>query len=381
MAESRRIALVCPNYHPRTCGVGDFTMRLAEELQRRGFECRLFTRTPAETNPEAPAVRVVGVSGRSPLLIAEGIRRELKAFAPTDLVLQYTPQMFGASRLGSWATLWLAEAARLMGVNVVVLAHEMFLPWSARPDLTAGAVLMRVQFAALMKIAHRVLVTVGTRARQIETLAKVIQLGQQPGVVRIGSPAAPKPRLRQPGRLRLGVFSTLAADKRFDVVLDCFRIVSAADPTAELVILGDLGAPTDGRVQALMRAIAAHPASGRIRVLGKQTLEAIAKEIAALDVYLFPMTTGANTRSSTLPLALGTGIPSVAVNGTQTDDIFVDGTNVVYADAMTGPSFATAALKIARDPALAARVSDGALDLYRNHLTWERIGDQLLAQV
>ena len=49
-----------------------------------------------------------------------------------------------------------------------------------------------------------------------------------------------------------------------------------------------------------------HPGKDRIRVTGRLSLAAVASEIAGLDVYLFPMSTGANTRSGTLPVALGT---------------------------------------------------------------------------
>src|SRR5690349_17177338 len=102
----RRFALVCPNYYPRTCGVGDHSMRLAQELIRRGHEAAIFTRAPASPNPEAPTISAFGAAGATPLLIAERLRRRIEAYAPTDLILQYTPQMLGASRFGSGATLW-----------------------------------------------------------------------------------------------------------------------------------------------------------------------------------------------------------------------------------------------------------------------------------
>jgi glycosyltransferase involved in cell wall biosynthesis len=378
---ARRFAFVAPNYHPRTCGVADHSMRLVQELQRRGFECRIFTRTPAQTNPVALDVAVTGVSGPTPLVIAERIRRHVEAFAPTDVVLQYTPQMFGATRFGSPASVWLAHAARRMGCKVVVLAHELFLPWSKRPDVTLGAALMHLQLAAVLTAAHRLLVTVERRAHQVRALAGAVGRRDRIGVVRVGPGALPIKKAARAGRLRLGTFSTFGRDKRFDALLDCFRIVHARRPDAELVILGDLGADSDRRVRALRRAIAEHPAAASIRSPGKQDLATIAEEVAALDVYLFPMHTGANTRSSTLPVALGTGLPVVATRGVETDDLFVDGVNVMFADRLSGDSFAAAVLAIAERNDLAERLSQGALALYDAHLRWDKIGDQLLAAI
>jgi glycosyltransferase involved in cell wall biosynthesis len=377
----RRFAFVAPNYHPRTCGVADHTMRLVQELQRRGFECAIFTRTPAQTNPVATDVTVTGFAGATPLVIAERIRRSVEAFAPTDVVLQYTPQMFGASRFGSPAAIWLAGAARRMGCRVVVLAHELFLPWSTRPDVTLGAALMHLQLAGVLRTAHRLLVTVDRRAQQISKLARAVGHRAPIGVVRVGPGALPVKRTARRGPFRIGTFSTLGRDKRFDTLLDGFRIVHARRPDAELVILGDLGDDRDPRIRAFHEAVRQHPGAARIRTPGKQDLATIARELADVDVYLHMMQTGANTRSSTLPVALGTGLPVVAFRGVETDDLFVDGDNLLFADRLSGDGFAAAVLRIAEDDELAARLSRGATALYESHLRWDKIADRLLAEI
>lgn len=109
-------------------------MRLGQELQRRGEEVAIFSRAPASVHPGAPTIPVFAGDGPTPFVIATQLLPALEAFRPTHLVIQYTAQMLGASRFGSPATLWLARAAHRAGAKVVVLAHELFLPWSRRPD-------------------------------------------------------------------------------------------------------------------------------------------------------------------------------------------------------------------------------------------------------
>jgi glycosyltransferase involved in cell wall biosynthesis len=381
MSAARRFALVCPNYHPQTCGVGDNTMRLAEELQRRGHEAAIFTRDPAAPNPEAPTVPVVGVPGRLPVVIAQRVRRELDRFAPTDLIIQYTPQMLNAWRWGSPAVLGLALDARRKGIKVTLVAHELFFVWQRRPDLAVAAALLRAQFAALAAVAHRVFVTVEARAQLIAGWLRAARIKSDVGVVRIGSGALPVRRKPRAGELRLGTFTTLAVGKRMDVVLDCFRIIAEQRPDARLILLGDFAHSGPARLRAFEQTVAANPARDRIRIAGKQTLSAIAQEVADLDVFLFPMETGANTRSSTLPLALGSGLPVVATRARETDDLFVDNENIVLAEALEGDAFAAATLRILNDKKLSDRVSRGAETLYRDHLSWQRIGDHLLAEI
>ena len=356
-------------------------MRLAQELQRRGHEAAIFTRGAVAPHPEAPMVPVVGVPGRLPLSIAQRIRRELNRFAPTDLIIQYTPQMFNASRWGSAAVVGLALDARRKGVNVTVLAHELFFSWQPRPDLALGAALLRVQFAALATVAHRVFVTVEARARSVVGWLRAARINSDVGVIRIGSAALPVPHKPRSGGLRLGTFTTLAVGKRMDVVLECFRIVAEQRPDARLTLLGDLTGSGGTRQRRFEDAVAAHAARDRIRIPGKQSLSAIAEEVSDLDVFLFPMNTGANTRSSTLPLALGSGLPVVATRGKETDDLFVDRENIVLAEAMRGDAFAAATLRIVNDPTMAEQVSRGAHALYQNHLSWQCIGDRLLAEI
>src|SRR5262249_28325044 len=153
--------------------------------------------------------------------------------------------------------------------------------------------------------------------------------------------------------------------KRFDVTLEAFGRIADEIPTAELVLIGDLGPPDRPHVRAVNDAVARHPARARVHQTGKLPLPAVAAEIAKLDVYLFPMDVGATPRSGTRPAALGAGVPVVAIDGRETDSgLFRDGDNIAFARALEGPAFADAALGLLRDPARAARVGEGGRRLY-----------------
>jgi hypothetical protein len=307
----------------------------------------------------------------------------LEAFRPTDVLVQFSPQMWGTSRFGSLALPWLVTQARRRGARVVLIAHEPFIPVGRRPDLLLGAALQRLQMAALVRACDRVFVTTGNRVPMLGQISGLVG-APAPGVIRVGANALPVPRTsaRDAARPRLGVFSTAAVGKRFDVVLDAFDRIVREVPGAELVLIGDLGDPQLPLVRAVGDSIARHPARERIRVTGRLSLAEVSSELAELDLYLFPMSTGATTRSGTLPAALGSGLPIVAIRGAETDDeLFRDGDNVAFAEALTGPAFADAALRLVRDPALKERVTSGALRLYAEHLSWERIVERFLAEL
>lgn len=344
----------------------------------------VFSRTPAQPHPEAPDLAVHGAAGEIPTVIAHNLSDAVEEFRPTEILLQYTSQMWNAWRFGTPAMTLLMHRLFRTGARLTVFAHELFVPWLSRPDLLLAAALQRVQLVSLIRECHRFVVTTETRARQVAPLCHLLGT-PGPEVIRIGANALPVERRSRPvaeatAAPRIGVFSTAAVGKRYDVILDAFAHIAREVPRAELILMGDLGPSDQRNVRAIHAAVARHPARARIRLTGRLSLPEIAQETADLDIYLFPMDSGANTRSSTLPSALGSGIPTVAVRGRETDlSLFRDGENVAFAESMTGPAFAAATLRLLKDPAALARVGDGARRLYAEHLSWDRIADRLLA--
>jgi len=375
------VALIAPNYHPVTCGIGDNTMRLGAELRRRGHRAVVFTHQPAQAHPEAPDLPVRGVHGTTPLAIAAAVSDAITADEFSHVIIQYAPQMWGASRFGSPGLPSLAAGLRERGISVVLIIHELYTPWKWRPDLALGSLLLRLQLGALMSSCSSIYLTTETRQRTLARAAAQLSPPRTLKSLRIGPGALPHRAQRKAGGHRMGLFSTLAVGKAFDVVLDAFDEIAAVYADAELLLIGDLGQPGDRRFLALSRQIEARRARTRVHLTGKLPLDEVARIVASLDLYLFPMSTGANTRSSTLPLALGAGVPVVAIHGTETDPIFRHGRDVFFADSLSGPAFARAALEVFAAPALADRLAHGARELYEEHLTWTRIGDSLLADL
>jgi glycosyltransferase involved in cell wall biosynthesis len=338
----------------------------------------VLTRRPAEPHPLAPEVPAVGFDAASPRAIVRAILRWLAEQPGHEIILQYTSQMFGASRFGSWAVQHLVGALRARGSPVNILLHELYLPWSARPDLLLGAVAQRMQLAVCARRATRLVVTTKARLSLVSRWFQALPGSPAVRLTPIGSPVAPVPWSPSRRGFRVGTFSTLAAGKRFDVVLDAFARIAREVPDAELWLLGDMLGRQDRRTRHFVRAVAAHPARDRIHMPGKQPLVIVAEIVASFHAFLFVMESGATTRSSTLPLALGSGVPVIATRGPETDDVFQDGHNLLFAPSLSGEAFADSVLRLREEPDLAAKVSQGALALHDRCLSWPRIVDCLL---
>ena len=148
---------------------------------------------------------------------------------------------------------------------------------------------------------------------------------------------------------------------------------------ASLALVGDTGDAASYNGRNVSSQIRNHVAAERIRVTGKLPLQQVAQEVARFDAFLFPMDVGATTRSGTLPLPLGSGVPVVAFRGVDTGPLFVADENIVFASTLTGSAFADAATRLHNDSVLRDRVIAGGRRLYQEHLSWEAVGDQFLS--
>src|SRR5437660_931297 len=112
-----RIVMVCPSYPPRelTCGVGDYTRCLAEELARGGDDVTVVTST-GYAGPRTGVVRVLPVLG-------DGAEPRRWWDAGDVLDVQYAPDLYrGRSRITRIPLL--ARFAR-GGPSVVVTFHTL----------------------------------------------------------------------------------------------------------------------------------------------------------------------------------------------------------------------------------------------------------------
>lgn len=374
-----KIAIVSPNYYPRTCGVGDNSMRLASEFMRKGIEVAIFTREPAAPHPESPGVLVLGFPSPSPTSGARNILRGLREWHPDEILIQYTPQMLEPWRFGSPAIPLLAARARRAGMHVTVFLHEIYIGWSPRPDLALGSATQRTLLFALMAAADRVIVSTDARLRRIRFLASLAGARNRLEVVRIGSNVLPARERANRDAARLGVFSTFTIGKRFDLVLQAFARVGLRDSASELWLIGDIERIEHAGVRRLRMAISSHPFRDRIVLTGHLPLPEIARIVSSLAVFIHPDAIGATTRSSTLPLPLGSGVPVVAVHGPETDAIFVEDENIVFAPSLSADGFASAAERLLADAEFRRRIGDGGRRLYDEHLAWPKIASRLLA--
>ncbi len=125
---------------------------------------------------------------------------------------------------------------------------------------------------------------------------------------------------------------------------------------------------------AVRRRVAAEGLESTVRLLGRVDA---ASALAATDVLVFPSHLDGPGRS--VFEAGARGIPSVVALRHRIEDVVVDGETGLIVPDRDPPALAAAIVRLADDPALRARLGDGARHRYRRQFAARPIAERMLA--
>ena len=201
-------------------------------------------------------------------------------------------------------------------------------------------------------VARFAVTTQGFRADQVEVLHNPVDLGRF-------HPVGPAERTGTAARLgiALGVPVAICVArfdpvKGVDVLIDAWREVTSALPTANLLLLGD--GPLRGTLEARVQSLGL---GASVRFLGYQS--DVESFLHAADVCVVP------SRNEGLSLAaieaMASGLPVVATRVGGLPEVVSDGETGLLAEPENPAALASAMIRVLSDSALRSRLSQGAL--------------------
>jgi glycosyltransferase involved in cell wall biosynthesis len=282
------------------------------------------------------------------------------------VLLQYNPFVYGRRGFAPSLVrrLWKLRLTRRRP-QIVLYVHEPFVPMRNWRWVLMG-LWQRAQLLALRMSADVSLVT-------IQRWSELLR-GWPPWhtTVHLGNGSSlPARAQRDAGDCERLVVATLAAGnphRRDDLVQRALDALASAGIAVELVVLGAGAPPASG----LPRGIA-------VRRPGALDNDALAAELARVDVFLAPFADGVSTRRTSLMAALQHGLAVVGTDGRLTDNVLRsagDAIRLVPVDDADG--FATATLRLAEQPAERAALGAAAARLYEAEFDWPVLARRLL---
>lgn len=349
-------------------GVADHSASLAAKLSALGHEVEVLT----SNDPRVVSSRTFGVRTAVSQWKGAQLAQLCLEHRPEVVMFQHSPYLY--QRHGMPLGLLHSLATLRRRVPLVLVAHELFIPWGGLrlSPLWLG---QRLVAALALRVADVVVVSTERRYGQLrraglsELRLKLVRIGPslpEPGAAESGD------ALGAPGPFRVGMFTSLDLHwRRPDLVVEAVRRMGARRPDAPvaLTLMGRLP-------QNTARYLEAVPARGDgydVEATGLLPAPEVARRLQACQAAVLLDTSGLggiSGRSTSVASALALERPLVANRGPETDSIFQDGVNVLFS-ALSVEAVQAALERLRDDGALRRRLASGAADLHRRHFSWD----------
>jgi len=363
-----RIALICPQLPPYYNGCGDATDRLAREFQRRGCSTLVLTDDVKTTVHPYPTESV----GAWDLHSVVQTKRQLDAFDPSIVLMQYTPFLYHPRSMYPY----LAMKA-LRRYRRVTYVHECFYPASSIAVRSrAKAAYLQMRDNAV--IAASDTIYVASPQREAALVEKAPSARSKVRVVPFGAnvePAGTLPPRRTPQPpYRLTAFGIVLRRRRLELLVAALAELRARGMQAELNIIGRIQEPA---YRAECEALAAQlGVADAVRFAGPLAPLELARAFAQCDLFLHAAEEGAIPSAGSLLAALAHGVPVLCASTPYDDDRFAGAALFAQPGAS---AMADAIERVLGAPdELQARATLSRA-LYDQEFGWSRMADRIAA--
>lgn len=370
MKKPLHIALVTETWRPEINGVAMTLGHLTDGLRQRGHRFTLVR--PRQHTADIPATETNLTEilvGGCPLPGYRGLRFGLPSKARLlDAWRSDRPNIIQVATEGPLGASAIA-AARLLDIPVASEFHTNFHAYSHHYGFgwlegLVSAHLRRLHNKSAVTLAPTFAVANELKARGYRSV-RVVSRGVD---TQLFHPARRNEALRSSwgisnDQLVVAYVGRLAAEKNLSLVVQAFTAIHAVQPNARLLFVGD------GPLRKQLER-----SSANYIFAGMRRDEDLAAHYATADLFLFPSLTETFGNVTTEALASGLGV--VAYDCAAAGELIRNGDNGRVVPSGDEALFISAAVELARNPALLVALRQRAADSVR-HLDWTEVSGDL----
>ncbi|MBI3957259.1 MAG: glycosyltransferase family 4 protein [Chloroflexi bacterium] len=376
------ILMVTGEYPPMQGGVGAYSAALAQALNALGVQVSVLTDRRATISPDSPAYpRSYPQVDRWGWGSLGKIADRARAIAADWIHVQYQTAAFGMHpAINFGPLLW-----RRRGLRVAWTYHDLLVPYLFPK---AGARLRRWVTERPAFSADVTIVTNEQDRRQLAGRVAVltaIPIGSNIRGVQVSE--AERRAIRTDwgyadGDLLLAYFGFLNRSKGGMTLVETLQRLVGQGRNAHLLMVGERVGASDPTNFAYLQEVEARIAewglAKRVYWTGRLADAKVAGALNAIDVLVMPYSDGASLRRGTLMAGLANGCAIVTTTPQTPLPDFQDGRDWLAVPPNDADATAQAVLRIADDPALAAKLRANARQRSRLY-GWESIAARHLA--
>lgn len=364
--------MVCPSYPPQdvTCGVGDYTRCLAEELAGQGEDVVVVTSDRYRGSTEGH-VRIVPTFRRWSWDAAMRLAKLSTSFRADIIHFQYTPELYGRGMGMVLAPLLLRMQARQ---TAVVVTFHTLIGGGFRSKLMAPYLLATAHHS--ISANEEVTALIHRRLPMLRRRVSEIPIGANIPVVLV-TPGASKDTLRASLGLPLKGpimvhFGLIYPGKGLETLFEALSSIRRVHPGARLVVVGDTRTENRGYRDALMGLAVRLDVTPAIIWTGSLTGEEVSRFLQAADIFVVPYDGGVSIRRGSLMAGLAHGLPVVSTYPVVPSAYLRDGDNISLVPSRDPRALAERIVSLLTQPDDAIRMGKAAAAL-AERFTWPAI--------
>jgi polysaccharide biosynthesis protein PslF len=401
-----RVLVISPTFPPTRSGGADYAFRLCQELAARGLDIHVVTTALPEVVRD-PRFVVSPIMRRWSWSEMPRLLRAIRRFSPDVIDIHFHGRLYHDQPMITLLPGLLKRAAR----PPRIVTHVEY-PTGVRPDRTLlttralrkamvwwlGAAPVDWAYGALLTESDRLIVLSAvhraTLAERFEPASAKAVLIPPPPLMRLSPDRGGQ--ARRETRRALGVaddecllayFGYLYPGKGVETLLQAMSLDgSRPGRTAKAVIIGganevvlrDLDRPN--YPEELRRLAVALGVARRLTWTGYYASDSdiASRYLAAADVAVLPFGAGAYLNNSSIAAAAVHALPIVTTRGSDVEEAFRDGQNLLFVPPGDAPALAEAIRAVRGDAVLRERLRTGAADLAATWFSWEAALDRTI---
>jgi len=355
---------ITSNYPPTPCGIGDYTQKLASELERNNLKVSVLTRNQGTKSEDRFDV-IKPVSGWN-LFYTRQLWRAIEELAPDIIHLQYEPMSFRES-------FSLPLALGVSKIPVVSTVHEVGEKNNLQ-ELRDGFFYDRCK--------HLIVNDQGCFERLLKfrksTENRLTKIGVGSGILSFPEWSLEKYEFRRESRepFKLAYFGFFSESKGTEFLLRAVHLLNYQfKEEIRLVMVGAFFPQYNRYHKRLVQLTQELNLEKYVTFTGQLPEKDASQIIANCDLAVLPFSDGASPRRSSLQACLGLKMPVITTKGIYHDEAFVENKTAIFLPHLTSDELVRNILAIIREPVILQNLSCGA-DVFRENFTWTAIAEK-----
>lgn len=312
-----KICIICPNYPPKVCGIGDYTYKLARELTRSDTEVVIIANEDNEIQEEFRNVKnpkVLSTIRDWSFKNLSKLLEILKAEKPDIIHIQYQNNLYQEKQMINFLPIFLRLFSR---AKIIVTLHELQHP----RFISFTDIFSKFNMFTLLFFSHKI---ISTSEMQLVRIPALFDLKAKSTVIPVGSnidfsPISREDRLAYRKKIGVGEDETLLVnfgmirpDKGIEALFKAMSGIVEAGYKAKLVLAGARPAGYwDEYRYKVFKAIRDLNIQDYVSDLGFLEQGELSCLLSSADVSVLPYVEGISTKRGTLAASILHGLPVI----------------------------------------------------------------------